>query len=300
MKNYRLWAFHVLNPSDTRTLFAFGLLFSLYLWLTWGFIAIWWGDYSRWLHEVSRIAAGEVPYRDFVWQYPPLAIYLFGAVAAAFGDGFNTIRTLAAAICLVIFVLYFLFIRGLVEKSLVAPVFVSAFLLAVSYSSIESETLMAGMYTPAAPLGALLILATACLYLKIYREPRLTSALAVGVLLALAILTKQDYWMPSLCLLTFVTFRVRRRRLMAFALAAAFFGVLIAGAVFVITQAGLRNFLDGLVGFNVAHDQLGRSFPSWERIFCQLILSGVLALLIIVSLMLSDATLWMALLHGAD
>jgi len=53
----------------------------------------------------------------------------------------------------------------------------------------------------------------------------------------------------------------------------------------------LRHALDGLLGLSIASDQIGRSFPSWERIICQLILSGALALLIIFSLMLSDATL---------
>jgi len=279
------------NLSDVLPLIAFGLLLGLYLWLTWGFIGIWWGDYGRWLHEVGRFASGEIPYRDFSWPYPPLAIYLFGAFVASFGDDINTIRTLSAAICLGIFAMYLLFIRDLLEKPLVAPVFVVGFLLAVSYSSIESETLAAGMYTPAAPLGALLILAAAYVYLRIYRDPHLVSVIAAGVLPALAIGAKQDYWIPALCLLAFVAFRIRHKRAQAFALAATFFGVLIAGAGFVITQAGLRNFLDGLAGFNIAREQLGRIFPSWERIVCQLILSGVLALLIIVSLRLSDAAL---------
>ena len=37
-----------------------------------------WLDPARWLNEFSLVARGEMPYRDFSFQYPPFAAFFYG------------------------------------------------------------------------------------------------------------------------------------------------------------------------------------------------------------------------------
>ena len=63
-----------------------------------------WGDSPRWIFEAYRTALGELPYRDFTWQYPPLAVLMSGAALALMGAKFATIQAFVdfIGICLVL------------------------------------------------------------------------------------------------------------------------------------------------------------------------------------------------------
>src|ERR1700737_3938720 len=61
------------------------VLFSAVRWLK---TESFWGDSARWIFEAWRAASGELPYRDFAWQYPPLSLPLFGAAFRVFGASF--------------------------------------------------------------------------------------------------------------------------------------------------------------------------------------------------------------------
>lgn len=62
-------------------------------------------DPVRWLHEFSRIARGELPYRDFSFQYPPFAAFLYGWLMRWFGVTFTNaqIITDVVSVLLVVF-----------------------------------------------------------------------------------------------------------------------------------------------------------------------------------------------------
>src|SRR5664279_101466 len=45
-------------------------------------------DQARWLFECGRAAAGEFPYRDFSWQFPPLPLAIFAGLFHWFGSTF--------------------------------------------------------------------------------------------------------------------------------------------------------------------------------------------------------------------
>jgi hypothetical protein len=286
------------NSETARTVIIMGMLYTIYVWLTWGFIGVWWGDYGLWLHEVDRVASGQVPYKDFAWGYPPLSVYVYGIAARLIGKDISVLLTVSAVICLGIFVCYVAFIRALLDPSLVALVVVGTLLTSVAYSSIESETLAAGMYTPAAPLGGLLLLLAAFAYLRIYKRPHLSTVLSVGLLLALAILTKQDFWIPSVCVLGFSAFRVYQGRngiLLSGMLIFVFVGVIALGSVLAARAAGWENLLAGLGNYNVAPEKFGHSFVSWERIVGQVILLGCLSLCVVTCVKLANAKLTFSL-----
>ena len=62
--------------------------------LHWGKLDTLWGDSARWIFEAYRTGSGEFPYRDFAWQYPPLAILLSGAALSVMGAKFAVLLAL--------------------------------------------------------------------------------------------------------------------------------------------------------------------------------------------------------------
>src|SRR5215469_15837931 len=75
-----------------NTRFQAGLLVlaSLgYSYAAWLKLGAFWGDPARSLFELYRAANGEIPYRDFSFPYPPLAIALISPVLRWFGATFQ-------------------------------------------------------------------------------------------------------------------------------------------------------------------------------------------------------------------
>lgn len=50
-------------------------------------------DHGRELYCFSRVAAGEVPYRDFQWVYSPLMLYFYGGMLRLFGENLLVVRS---------------------------------------------------------------------------------------------------------------------------------------------------------------------------------------------------------------
>src|SRR5258708_3070824 len=74
---------------------AIVLLCAIFTWLRWKKLdELLWGDPVHWLHEVSRVARGEIPYRDFSFQYPPFTAFFFGWGFRLFGITFTTAQIL--------------------------------------------------------------------------------------------------------------------------------------------------------------------------------------------------------------
>ncbi len=275
-----------LDSSTARSASVVAVLYVAYLWCTWSFIGIWWGDYGLWMHEVDRFASGQVPYRDFSWEYPPLALATYAMAARWFGSVVPVLLTVSAVICLGIFITYFALAHALVDRALLTITVAGTLLTSVAYSSIESETLASGMYTPAAPLGGLLILLGAFLCLRLMARVRFGTAVALGVVLALAVLTKQDFWIPSTCVLAFAAARLWRAGHPAgvATLAVIFAGVLAAGIGITVRAAGWENVLAGVTGYSAASEEAGRMLPSWERSVGQLVLFAGFSLVVALCL----------------
>jgi len=74
-------------------------------------------DPSMWLSQVGRFASGQIPYRDFSWNYPPLAIFLLGWCARWFGATFAVIQTAMDVISLANVLLCWWLVRYLLPAS---------------------------------------------------------------------------------------------------------------------------------------------------------------------------------------
>jgi len=248
--------------------------------LSWGYIGKFWLDSGRWLHEVDRFARGEVLYRDFVWPFPPLAMWILGGVARFFGSDLGTIWTITSIVFVLLALLYCVYIQDLVERSFRWLALLAGLLLATAHANWDSGPLPTGMYTPAAPIGFLFLFAALICYLKGSNSEhgigaRGLTAACVGLLCGLAVLTKQDFWAPALLLAAWAGcepglragFRVTVEVASVWAL---FLTTVAVGIAIVGVTAGWTRLGDIADGFGRVAEFGGRPFPSWERITIQL------------------------------
>ena len=138
-----------------------------------------------WLQSMGlRIAHGEVPYRDFDFDLPPLSIYKEAALIRVFGDAYGVLasRWAFVAVATLGSVLAFLivrrYVRDLVAFMVTLPtVFLSVFIYSFSNYNYDAEVLLL--------IAVLLIVWT--------RPGQPLPPILAGVMVGLAFLAKQTY-----------------------------------------------------------------------------------------------------------
>jgi hypothetical protein len=234
--------------------------------LVWGYTGTFWGDFGRWSYEVERFASGEVPYRDFQWHFPPLGIWVFGGAARLIGTDLLSLSIIATSVMVLFGVCYSNVARRVLGRA-DAPLLGVCLVLALAFAQQTGAPLTLGGYTPAVPVGALCLFATAWCFLQGSRayahkqEGFARSDLWTGVFAALAVLSKQDFWIPAAYLVVVSTIRSRQRTTV---LAASL--VLLAGIGAIVATAGAQILRPLAGGFGHAGVTGGGGFPSWERL----------------------------------
>ncbi len=259
---------------DTLTLLGLGAFLISYFLFHGLYVDYIWGDFGRWHEEVKRFTQGEIPYKDFTWPYPPLSLYLYGWLAKVFGNSFLALRLISTGITILISFLVFSIARHCVPKKILPIMVIACVMMGAGNSSHGGETLGAGMYTPAAPVGILMSLL--CLFAAIrYIASSSKSWLYVmGIGFAGAFLSKQDFWPPVLaCAIILCIYQWQSRSSIADFGKQAIRWLLPAltisagGCLLVIMHAGLPAFIAGMSGFGIARGLIGRLYPTWRRIF---------------------------------
>jgi len=248
----------------------------------WGYSGLFWGDLGRWSHEVERFALGELPYRDFQWHFPPLAIWLIGGAARVSGTSRDAISVATSSVAVGIVMAFVGFVRRVLGRA--NSWFTgAALLLALSFVQRNGAPLQLGSYSPAISVGGLCIALATLSFVHTFAtsagdpgKARDASeqrhALALGVFSGLAVLSKQDFWIPAAYLVAANTWRTRR--LHAAAAAALVTG---AGMGVVAFTAGAATLLPLAGGFGHVQMAGGEGWPSWERLTIEVL---VLALLV--------------------
>jgi hypothetical protein len=270
------------------------VLWAAHVAATWRQASVFSGDYGVWMHEVERFAHGEVPYRDFQWQFPPLALWVVGSIIRHFGAQLNVFRSATILLSLLILLGFIFYVSALLPRKLIPGTLVAGFLLSVAYAQTQSAPLPEGMYNPGAPLGFLFLLCAILLQFRLWASRRGMDAALLGVFCGLCILTKQDYWLPALYLVVAQWVWCSRAnhpnggraKLLA---AAGFLLTVAAGSAAVIAQAGWAKFRGIPSGFGTVGEYVGRGFPSWERLTTEVVALSVLFLVVLTCLMLAGA-----------
>jgi hypothetical protein len=192
--------------ADAIALGGLGFFVIALFALTWGT----WGDLDSDtgydLVAAGRIADGELPYRDFVYYYGPLAPAL-GAVLHLFGIGaLAAAVTLGVVVTTAILAATYVLARsftGVVGASLATAITAAVALIPNNYSYVLP-------HTAAATLGLLLVLLLLIALVRAAETGGSASLLAGGAAVGLAMLTKPE---PALAaLLAAVAWVVVRRR----------------------------------------------------------------------------------------
>src|SRR5579885_318765 len=92
------------------------LVFVVLRWKKMG--SLMWLDPAHWLNEISRLARGELPYRDYSFQYPPFVIFLYGWLLRLFGISFTAVQVITDVIDLGVIACCFVLIRRLLPPAL--------------------------------------------------------------------------------------------------------------------------------------------------------------------------------------
>src|SRR5260370_5077235 len=116
-----------------------------------------WLDPAQWLNEISRLARGELPYRDFSFQYPPFVAFLYGGTLRLFGISFTTVQVITDLIDIGVVVAFYYLIRRLFPRALHGAV--GCCLVCVCATSLMNFNIFSYVtYSPSLQTGALGIL----------------------------------------------------------------------------------------------------------------------------------------------
>ncbi len=217
-----------------------------------------WLDPAWWLHESLRFARGEMPYRDFSWGYPPLALAVVGYPLRWFGISFSVAQITLDVLSLLIVILVFCVLGHLVPRAL--RIWICLLVVVVCATTQTYFSLFSFLsYSPAlhvATIGLLLTLLGAFRYLE--HEPGIatTSLLIAGSWISL--LSKQEAMLAAPAVLGLLalfdpdidSLKIRIRRWVPL-LAAAW----VPPAAFYVALArvaGPANFLAAIRGYGLA------------------------------------------------
>ena len=222
-----------------------------------------WGDPALWLAQGQRVAAGEVPYRDFWWSYPPLAVLMLGWSMKLFGVTFTVAQVFVDLASLAVVLLGYVLIRPLLPRFLHLPAMV--FLLAIGGTSLMFFGLFSfHTYIPALQIGAaglLLLLVGIASYLRTGKL-RVQTWLCMAIGAFVAAYTKPETVLATFCTLGLLALADRHfwfagrtttewfrhyARVAAVCVAPVFLAYFWMGAV-----AGFRNMQLGITGYGLA------------------------------------------------
>lgn len=260
-----MWPFHDRMRDLTRTdhgevvVWSALALYCLFLsWFNWAVMppdGAFSGDTARWLSEAYRASLGEVPYRDFSWQYPPLSVYLYGWAFRALGATYGIASLLGAILSTATVLLMYAVARRFLDRPF-AITAVVVFATAGAFSFKNFALFGLRIYSPAILLGytGLLALVLGVDGFLRSRQWGLRDALLVIVGLFICLSAKPEFALSAL--LGLACALALSRSLMV---GAAFLALPVAFYGWVVAQVGLAALLEGLGGYGMS--QL--SCPWW-------------------------------------
>jgi hypothetical protein len=242
-----------LTPADRRDAAVIALLCAVFMLLRWKKMgSLLWLDPARWLHEFSRVARGELPYRDFSFQYPPFAAFLYGWLLRWFGITFTNVQIITDVIGVLLVALSMLLIRRLLPPGLRLSTGIC--LVVTCATSLMFFNLFSFVtYIPSLQTGTVGILIVLNVLLGYLQAERLGVAgwtmLACGGLIAC--LSKPEFILASMAALALTAILKRDLFFALLAGAIVFLPSIVAYAA-LAAVVGWRELSAGLAGYGLA------------------------------------------------
>ena len=277
-----------LTARQRRAFIVLPVLALLHTLAAWGYTGLFWSDHGRWLHEIARYAGGEVPYRDFTWQGPPFALWVVGGVARLTGSDLAAVSITTSLIFVALVVLYLVALRQLLPDLMLA-ISLPAFLFAVAYAHRSGVPLPLGSAAPGIPVGFLCLLAALIALVSDFERPSLWRGVLGGGLLALAMLSRADYWITGVYLLVAGTMVLGRRGARGAVRFAPLAACLMVGAAGLAVAAARAGFYPVIIAQLRSAGALAISVvtpPSVERLTVDLAAAAAVSLTAVTALWL--------------
>jgi len=243
-------------------------------------------DWGRWHHEIDRFVNGEMPYKDFTWQYPPLSLFLLGFIAKIFGSNYYTMHLSTVTITGFVTILTWLIIKETIQindikpYSILIPISIGSILAGYASSSYGVHSFSSGYYVPAIPLGIMFSLLLLYGVIRVLRTPSNTWFFISGLASSGCFLTKQDFWVYSLSMGVLLTviyvYKIGISSRPIDKTSLAIYWLFSLGLTLVVyfvigNVVGMSNLLLGLQGFTDIR-QISRMLPSIRSLLDQVAL----------------------------
>jgi hypothetical protein len=228
------------------------------------------GDTPRWLFEAQRVAAGEVPYRDFSWNYPPFSVLLLGWTMRWFGVTFAVAQVFVDIVSIGVVLAIYSLVRLLLPRFLLLPVMFC--FVAVCGTSLMFFNLFSLLtYVPAlqTAVGGFLVFLLGVLNYVRTGKMKATTWLMVTLGAFVAAYSKPETFVATYSTLILLAVIDRNywfdgRNLRDWFLHYAKLGVACAGPMLVVylwtgAVAGFANMMAGITGYGLA----GATCPWW-------------------------------------
>jgi hypothetical protein len=239
--------------QDTVNAAAVAVLSAIFAALRWKKMgSLLWLDPAHWLNEISRAARGEIPYRDFSFQYPPFTVYLYGWLLRAAGIRFTAVQSITDIIDGAVIACCYALIHKLFPRSL--HVAVAGLLVAVCSTSLMNFNLFSfETYSPSLQTGAVGVLLLLFGLLGYIRDGAISPWGWVWTACGgfIAILSKPEAALAAVCMLGLAGLMVGHPGL---SLRAAAVAVLPAAGAYALAgwAAGMENLRAGVTGYGLA------------------------------------------------
>ncbi len=211
-----------------------------------------WLDPAHWLNEISRLARGELPYRDFSFQYPPFVVFLYGGTLKLFGISFSVVQAITDVIDIGVVVSFYCLIRKLFPRTLHGAA--GFCLICVCVTSLMNFNLFSYVtYSPSLQTGALGLLLLLLSFIQIVTnesigyEAWLLAACGGFV----AMLSKPESILASVVSFLILAFIIREPRRIWMIALIVFVPAIVAYAA-LARIVGLTNLLEGFTGYGLA------------------------------------------------
>ncbi|CAG0936228.1 hypothetical protein TFLX_05094 [Thermoflexales bacterium] len=252
------------KKSTWLSLALLGMLCLFFVVLRWDKLNSLWGDPARWLFEAYRSANGEMLYRDFAWQFPPLSLLLMSGTFRLFGSTFEVAQLVLNVLSLIVVLLLWVVARRMMPARLALAVTLAGVIAIATGGGPDFRFFSLQLYTPAQLTGLIGTLLLAWSLIAALQGGAMTLGgwLALSLGSTIGLLSKPEYAaanMAALIVFGLIDMRVKGAnksiglwlRRVGLILTLGLLPALI-GYLFVSGLVGFDNLFAGVTGYGAA------------------------------------------------
>ncbi|MBN2101782.1 MAG: glycosyltransferase family 39 protein [Candidatus Aenigmarchaeota archaeon] len=281
MKNFSFF----LNLSDDQKyliifLTGFIIVFILiaYTWMSFYNLL----DAGRWHNEVDRLILGEIPYKDYTWQYPPLSLYILGIFGIVFGSNFLTMYIATSTVAFLAYLIFFLILKEVKREEILFISLSTLMMGSILFSFSMLGTLFSsGTYAFPVTFGILFSLITIYGSVKFIKKQNMTNLLITSCGAISCLLTKQDFFLIPISIGAYLTYifiyannkKENIRLIFLYWILIIF--IPLFSYLYLSLFTGLDNLIMGVKGFSDLR-HFTRVLPTLRSLFDQIAMSSLI------------------------